>query len=112
MLYRSDFEHNAWNSKHKDPLVRLSRALSLLENGHASLDNLLGTIRTNDKQRQVPVVGITGTGGAGKSSLTDELLARFLWDDPEIRIAVLCVDPSKRKTGALFLATAFEECGK
>jgi methylmalonyl-CoA mutase len=51
----------------------------------------------------IPVLGITGTGGAGKSSLIDELLRRFLVDFPEKRVAVLSVDPTKRKTGGALL---------
>jgi len=52
--------------------------------------------------RTAAVVGITGTGGAGKSSLTDELVRRFLGDFPDKRIAVVCVDPTRRRTrGAL-----------
>lgn len=50
-----------------------------------------------------PVIGITGTGGAGKSSLTDELIRRFLNEVPEIKIAVLSVDPTKQKTGGALL---------
>ncbi|MCU0863015.1 MAG: cobalamin-dependent protein, partial [Planctomycetes bacterium] len=50
-----------------------------------------------------PVLGITGTGGAGKSSLIDELLRRFLLDFPQLRIAVLCVDPTRKKTGGALL---------
>ena len=53
--------------------------------------------------RLVPVVGITGTGGAGKSSLTDELVRRFLANFPALTIAVLSVDPSKRRTGGALL---------
>ena len=52
---------------------------------------------------QVPVVGITGTGGAGKSSVTDEILNRFLSCFPELRIAVLAVDPTRRRTGGALL---------
>ncbi|RDI41997.1 fused isobutyryl-CoA mutase/GTPase IcmF [Falsibacillus pallidus] len=51
----------------------------------------------------VPVVGITGTGGAGKSSLTDELIRRFINEIPEKKIAVLSVDPTKQKTGGALL---------
>jgi methylmalonyl-CoA mutase len=54
-------------------------------------------------QRQAPVVGITGTGGAGKSSVTDELLNRFAQSMPEMRIAVLAVDPTRRRTGGALL---------
>ncbi len=53
--------------------------------------------------RTIPVLGITGTGGAGKSSLIDELLRRFLVDFPDKQVAVLSVDPSKRKTGGALL---------
>ncbi|CCQ95009.1 Methylmalonyl-CoA mutase, large subunit [[Clostridium] ultunense Esp] len=56
-----------------------------------------------DEERKIPVIGITGTGGAGKSSLTDELIARFLAYDEKVKIAVLSVDPSKQKTGGALL---------
>ena len=52
---------------------------------------------------RVPVVGITGTGGAGKSTLTDEIVRRFINDFKDIRIAILAVDPSKRTTGGALL---------
>ena len=51
----------------------------------------------------IPVIGITGTGGAGKSTLTDELVRRFVNDFEDLRIAILAVDPSKRKTGGALL---------
>ncbi len=53
--------------------------------------------------REVPVIGVTGTGGAGKSSLTDELVRRFLRDFPEKSVAVLAVDPSRQRTGGALL---------
>ncbi len=52
---------------------------------------------------QVPVIGITGTGGAGKSSVTDEILNRFLACFPDKRVAVLAVDPTRRRTGGALL---------
>jgi methylmalonyl-CoA mutase len=55
------------------------------------------------KAKNPPVIGITGTGGAGKSSLTDELIVRFLYDTKDTRIAVICCDPSRRKTGGALL---------
>ena len=53
--------------------------------------------------KNTPVLGITGTGGAGKSSLTDELIRRFLNEIEDIKIAVLSVDPTKQKTGGALL---------
>src|SRR6185503_13346060 len=52
---------------------------------------------------QVPVVGITGTGGAGKSSLSDELLARFVRHFPDRQIAVVAMDPTRRRSGGALL---------
>ena len=54
-------------------------------------------------ERKIPVIGLTGTGGAGKSSLTDELLRRFLQDFPDRRFAIVSVDPTKRRTGGALL---------
>jgi methylmalonyl-CoA mutase len=56
------------------------------------------------KQSKAPVIGVTGTGGAGKSSLTDEIVRRFRLDqDDELRIAVISIDPSRRKSGGALL---------
>ncbi|MDH3940664.1 MAG: methylmalonyl-CoA mutase family protein, partial [Xanthomonadales bacterium] len=55
------------------------------------------------REKQAPVVGITGTGGAGKSSVTDELLNRFGQSAPGMKIAVLAVDPTRRRTGGALL---------
>ncbi|MCX7569913.1 methylmalonyl-CoA mutase family protein [Tumebacillus sp. DT12] len=73
---------------------------SVFENDEAR-KQVLATLRDNAKN--VPVVGITGTGGAGKSSLTDELVRRFLNDFSDKTIAILSVDPSKQKTGGALL---------
>lgn len=53
--------------------------------------------------RKIPVIGITGTGGAGKSSLTDEFILRLLLDMKDIHVAIICADPSRRKTGGALL---------
>jgi methylmalonyl-CoA mutase len=68
-------------------------------------DTQLATLRKEWQMKagQVPVIGITGTGGAGKSSVTDEILNRFLGCFPDIRIAVLAVDPTRRRTGGALL---------
>ncbi|WHY91857.1 methylmalonyl-CoA mutase family protein [Neobacillus cucumis] len=67
----------------------------------AAAELVLDQVKTLTKA--VPVVGITGTGGAGKSSLTDELIRRFINELPDKRIAVLSVDPTKQKTGGALL---------
>ncbi|MDQ3037354.1 MAG: cobalamin-dependent protein, partial [Myxococcota bacterium] len=78
--------------------MSLARQISLVENGRADVAKLAVS-----DAKKVPVVGLTGTGGAGKSSLTDELVRRFVQDDPERRVAVLCIDPTKKKTGGALL---------
>lgn len=75
----------------------IAQAISCAERGRTDL------IAFANGGVRVPVLGITGTGGAGKSSLTDEIVRRFLLDQPDRRIAVLSVDPSKRKTGGALL---------
>ncbi|TSK06606.1 MAG: methylmalonyl-CoA mutase family protein [Geobacter sp.] len=59
--------------------------------------------RIQSMGREIPVVGITGTGGAGKSSLTDELVRRFIRDFPDKSVAILAVDPSRQRTGGALL---------
>nr|WP_246344951.1 methylmalonyl-CoA mutase family protein [Conexibacter arvalis] len=91
-----------------DPSARddlsIARMLSALEDevfDTAALDQLRAAWR--DGGAGVPVLGITGTGGAGKSTVTDELLARFMRSFPELRVAVLAVDPTRRRTGGALL---------
>ena len=65
---------------------------------------LIEQLRAQAKQHKVPVIGITGTGGAGKSSLTDELIRRLRLDQGDrLRIAVISIDPSRRKSGGALL---------
>jgi methylmalonyl-CoA mutase len=81
----------------------IARLISIVENNEPLGDNILSQVEVMIKHSTTPVLGITGTGGAGKSSLVDELVRRFLVDFKEKTIAVLSVDPSKRKTGGALL---------
>ncbi len=81
----------------------LAHTISQIERGDISAEALQG-IRTQAASKTVPVLGVTGTGGAGKSSLTDEMIRRFRMDSGDaIRIAVVAVDPSRKKTGGALL---------
>ena len=81
----------------------LAQLITALENGQANTETLT-QLRAQATGLKVPVVGITGTGGAGKSSLTDELIRRIRLDqDDSLRIAVISIDPSRRKSGGALL---------
>ncbi|MGD6816503.1 fused isobutyryl-CoA mutase/GTPase IcmF [Metabacillus sp. 113a] len=67
----------------------------------AALEQVIEELHRSESA--APVIGITGTGGAGKSSLTDELIRRFMNEIPEVKIAILSVDPTKQKTGGALL---------
>ncbi|CAM4312774.1 methylmalonyl-CoA mutase family protein [Gillisia limnaea] len=90
----------------------IARLISLAENRHEDflkafkpmdLDSSASGEGEKKKGASTPVLGITGTGGSGKSSLVDELVRRFLVDFPEKTIGIISVDPSKRKTGGALL---------
>ncbi|MFC7410772.1 fused isobutyryl-CoA mutase/GTPase IcmF [Hydrogenophaga atypica] len=81
----------------------LAQLITGLENGKADA-TLVVQLHEAAKTTQVPVLGITGTGGAGKSSLTDELIRRFRLDQNDgLRVAVISIDPSRRKSGGALL---------
>lgn len=81
----------------------IAQLISAAENYPENNQTVLQQISENAKNITTPVLGITGTGGAGKSSLVDELVRRFTMDFPEKNIAIISVDPSKRKTGGALL---------
>jgi methylmalonyl-CoA mutase len=114
-LMKSEFWKAAdtWNDalplgEQKD-IRRIARAITLAEAGldytsiNKSSSNLGNHPTGGDIERAIPVLGITGTGGAGKSSVTDEIVRRFLNVYTDKTIAVISVDPSKKKTGGALL---------
>lgn len=108
LVQKSDFpvgnvlngEINHLAEKHVPSIARL---ISAAENYPEMAAPTMEKVHEMAAKNHVPVLGITGTGGAGKSSLVDELVRRFLMDFPDKQIAVVSVDPSKRKTGGALL---------
>ncbi len=84
-------------------VTTIARLISFAENKSEEFHSVFKALSLEGLGRQTPVLGITGTGGAGKSSLVDELVRRFLIDFPTKTIGLISVDPSKRKTGGALL---------
>jgi len=107
MIARADFDPVAIGKAGVDALGRagwgaLARFLTMLEEGKADAD-ALAALKKASGAKKAPVLGVTGTGGSGKSSLSDEIITRFKMDAPEFKIAVLAIDPSRRKSGGALL---------
>src|SRR5690554_1209357 len=110
LLKRCDFSIGHDFGNELDQLVggkskTLGRLISAVEN-FADLPEVMKLrkeVANRSAQANVPVLGVTGTGGAGKSSLVDEFVRRFLADFPEKKIGIISVDPTKRKTGGALL---------
>ncbi|MBI2951770.1 cobalamin B12-binding domain-containing protein, partial [bacterium] len=112
MLERADFplppvaldgDLSCLTPRNVPPLARLITQAERNGAGPPLPPEVLDALEGRAAARRSPVVGITGTGGAGKSSLADELIRRLLRDAPQLHIGVLSVDPSKRRTGGALL---------
>ncbi len=92
-------------STENKPLIAklITAVVQAKASGNGQLDNLKSALSKHPGGHKTAVIGITGTGGAGKSSLTDELVQRILHDFKNIKIAIISSDPSRRKTGGALL---------
>ncbi len=95
MVEAADFSPAGLEADARHPWQRVAREITRAEEGH--------TVVSAPRAVRAPVLGVTGTGGSGKSSLVDELVLRFLADFPALTVAVLSVDPTKRRTGGALL---------
>jgi len=107
MLQRADYDIGAAAPASLDDLragdrVALARVITALE-ADAAEPELRAAVDKAAAKSKAPVLGITGTGGAGKSSLTDEVVRRFRLDMPDLSIAIVAVDPSRKKSGGALL---------
>jgi methylmalonyl-CoA mutase len=96
-------KQNGFEPENPIPSHALGLALTEVENGQTPKDLKALGLDHFQRAKAPLVLGITGTGGAGKSSLIDELIQRFLNAYPQKKVAAICVDPSKRKTGGSLL---------
>ena len=108
LIKKSDFligkKLNGGISDIKDKNINaIARMISAAENCPKDHTKILNEIKELSEKSETPILGVTGTGGSGKSPLVDELVRRFLLDFPKKKIAIISVDPSKRKTGGALL---------
>jgi len=87
----------------KGDFFSIARAISSIENYPENKEEVLNKFKKHGTDKKIPVIGITGTGGAGKSSIVDEFVNRYLHNIENKTIGILSVDPTKKKTGGAFL---------
>ncbi|WP_416828059.1 fused isobutyryl-CoA mutase/GTPase IcmF [Ectobacillus polymachus] len=101
ILQECDFETARDMNLNELNVNTVAKLITLAENSVGTGNEILQSLPQGNKT--APVLGITGTGGAGKSSLTDELVRRFLREWDEMKIAIISIDPTKQKTGGALL---------
>lgn len=108
LLQKSDFAtgnqvNGEVNALQNTDYKSIAKCISAVENFPDSSETIAMMKKVHEMKKEIPVLGITGTGGAGKSSLVDEMVRRFLIDFSDKKLAIISVDPSKRKTGGALL---------
>ncbi|SEQ95872.1 methylmalonyl-CoA mutase family protein [Pedobacter rhizosphaerae] len=101
-ITQSDIE-NELDEIPKKEVKAIATAITIAENDPEKAQHFVNELKRLSANNTAPILGITGTGGAGKSSLVDELVRRFLIEVPDKTLAIISVDPSKRKTGGALL---------
>ncbi|MBV9697865.1 MAG: cobalamin-dependent protein, partial [Gammaproteobacteria bacterium] len=100
-VHKPPYEFRPLNARDQGQIARTISVLEGAAGGEAQAEQIRRALARN--RHRVPVIGVTGTGGAGKSSLTDELLARLVRHFPGLQIAVAAMDPTRRRSGGALL---------
>lgn len=108
VIKKSDFNIDSIDSITADDIKSgdfkaISSLITAIENNDNGTSEILSQLQQDCGDIKTPVIGLTGTGGAGKSSLIDELIRRFKANNPDMKIGIISVDPTKRKTGGALL---------